>query len=292
MLAKANIKKMIPIADVGILFMQVLALANIIDLTSNTLKEVVYIKKIAIYGKGGIGKSTTTSNLSAALSKKGCKVMQIGCDPKADSTRILMGGKNVPTILDKIKSHKEDIKLEDVIYEGFNGVLCVEAGGPTPGIGCAGRGIITAFELLEKLKAYDHYKPDIVLYDVLGDVVCGGFAMPIRGGYAEDVYIVSSGEMMSLYAANNISQAVKNFKKLGYAELKGIILNAKNIPDEKDLVQKVAQEIGTEIVKYIPRSEYIQKSENMGQTVVEAFPDSEMSDTYKKLADIIVGNKK
>lgn len=253
---------------------------------------MIYIKKIAIYGKGGIGKSTTTSNMSAALSIMGYKVMQIGCDPKADSTRVLMGGKNIPTILDTMKLLKDEIKLENVIYEGFNGVLCAEAGGPTPGVGCAGRGIISAFEVLQRLNAYEHYKPDVVLYDVLGDVVCGGFAMPIRGGYAEDVYIVSSGEMMSLYAASNISQAIKNFKKLGYAELKGIILNAKNIPNEEELVEKAANEIETKIIKYIPRSTYIQEAENKGATVVESYPESDMCNTYKELASIIIGAKK
>ena len=194
--------------------------------------ETKTIRKIAVYGKGGIGKSTTTSNLSAALACKGYKVMQIGCDPKADSTKNLMGGKRIPTVLEKIKEKGEEITLEDIVYEGFGGVLCVESGGPTPGVGCAGRGIITAFEKLEALNAFEVYQPDFVIYDVLGDVVCGGFAMPIRGGYAREVYIVSSGEMMSLYAANNIASAVRGFGKRGYAKFNGLILNSRNIENE------------------------------------------------------------
>ena len=187
------------------------------------------MRKIAIYGKGGIGKSTTVSNLSRALAMQGKKVMQIGCDPKADSTTNLMGGKRIPTILDVLKTKKKSVQLEDIIFEGDGGVLCLEAGGPTPGVGCAGRGIITAFETLERLNAYNHFQPDIVIYDVLGDVVCGGFAMPLRNGYSDEVYIVTSGEMMSLYAANNIATAVRQFQSRDYATLGGIILNAKNI---------------------------------------------------------------
>ncbi|MDR2259315.1 MAG: AAA family ATPase, partial [Treponema sp.] len=175
------------------------------------------MKKIAVYGKGGIGKSTTVSNLSAALSLEGFTVMQIGCDPKADSTKNLTGGRSVRTVLDLLREKKDAVQLEDLVSPGFNGILCVEAGGPTPGIGCAGRGIIAAFEKLEELRAYEIYKPDIVLYDVLGDVVCGGFAMPMREGYADEVLIVSSGEMMSLYAAHNIAQAIKNFAGRSYA---------------------------------------------------------------------------
>ncbi|MGL5084447.1 MAG: AAA family ATPase, partial [Clostridium sp.] len=209
------------------------------------------MKKIAIYGKGGIGKSTTVSNLSAALSLKGYKVMQIGCDPKADSTKNLMKGKFITTVLDAMKENGDDIKLEDIVFKGFNGVLCVEAGGPTPGVGCAGRGIIAAFEKLEELNAFEIYKPDIVIYDVLGDVVCGGFSMPIRNGYAKEVYIVTSGEMMSMYAASNISTAVRQFKTKGYASLKGLILNAKNVECEKSLVEKLAMEIDTNIIQYI-----------------------------------------
>ena len=244
--------------------------------------------KIAIYGKGGIGKSTTTSNLTAALIKKGYKVMQIGCDSKADSTKNLLGGKKISTVLDAIKEKGNDIELEDIVIEGFGGALCVEAGGPTPGIGCAGRGIITAFEKLEELDAYSIYKPDIIIYDVLGDVVCGGFAMPIRGGYAEHVFIVSSGEMMALYAADNISRAVKNFGTRGYAKLSGLILNARNIENEDEIVQKAVEEIGTDIVKKIPRDKHVQLAEVDGKTVIEAFPESDMAEEYRKLADKVL----
>ena len=186
------------------------------------------MKKIAIYGKGGIGKSTTVSNISAAMAAMGLTVLQIGCDPKADSSRTLTGGNNIPTVLDVLRENG-DAELEELVVQSSTGVLCVESGGPVPGVGCAGRGIITAFEKLEELEAYEIYKPDVVLYDVLGDVVCGGFAMPIRGGYADEVCIVTSGEMMALYAATNIAHAVKSFGKRGYASLRGLILNAKNI---------------------------------------------------------------
>lgn len=246
------------------------------------------MKKIAIYGKGGIGKSTTTSNLSSLLADEGYKVMQIGCDPKADSTKNLMKGKKIPTVLEQIQKLEDDCKLEDIVFEGYNGVLCVEAGGPTPGVGCAGRGIITAFEKLEELNAFNIYKPDIVLYDVLGDVVCGGFAMPIRGGYAEDVYIVSSGEMMSLYAASNIASAIKNFEDIGYAKLKGIILNRKNIENEIELVEKTCEEINSNIFHIIPRNSDIQEAENIGCTVLEGKESSDMVNIYRELAKKIM----
>lgn len=243
--------------------------------------------KIAIYGKGGIGKSTTVSNLAVAFAKKGLKVMQIGCDPKADSTKNLTNGKKIKTVLEQLRE-KENIELSDIVFPGDEGVLCVEAGGPIPGVGCAGRGIITAFEKLEELNAYEIYKPDLILYDVLGDVVCGGFAMPIRGGYANSVYIVSSGEMMSLYAANNIASAVKMFGSKKYASLRGIILNSKNIEKERELVEKAAKEIETKVIYQIPRNKDIQRAEELGKTVVSAFPESEMNVDYSNLADLIL----
>ncbi|MCD8348827.1 MAG: nitrogenase iron protein NifH [Lachnospiraceae bacterium] len=246
------------------------------------------MRKIAIYGKGGIGKSTTTCNLSAALSHKGYRVMQIGCDPKSDSTKNLMRGVRIPTVLEQLKQKGEELTLEDIVFTGYNGIFCVESGGPTPGVGCAGRGIISAFEKLEDLRAFEVYQPDIVIYDVLGDVVCGGFAMPIREGYAKDVYVVSSGEMMALYAANNIAAAIRNFGKRGYARLRGLILNARNIENEVEIVQEALNEIGTDLIQYIPRSPEIQEAERGGGTVFECLEESRMQAVYSELADKIM----
>lgn len=240
--------------------------------------------KIAVYGKGGIGKSTTVSNVSAAFSEMGLKVMQIGCDPKADSTINLHGGVPVPTVLDLIRKKGAALELSDMVTEGYRGVLCVEAGGPTPGLGCAGRGIIAAMEKLKEKNAFEFYKPDAVIYDVLGDVVCGGFAMPIREGYAEKVFVITSGENMAIHAAANIAEAVKNFESRGYAELGGIILNRRNVPREEEKVAELASDIGSKIVGSLDFSVVVQEADEMKKTVLEAFPQSPAADMYRILA--------
>ena len=241
--------------------------------------------KLAVYGKGGIGKSTTTGNLAAAFAVLGKRVIQIGCDPKADSTINLLGGTPAVSVMDYMREHDEEPeKLEDIVREGFGGVLCIETGGPTPGLGCAGRGIITTFSLLEDLELFETYHPDVVLYDVLGDVVCGGFAAPIREGYAEDILIVTSGEKMALYAANNICQAVRNFEDRGYASVKGIILNRREVENEREKVEAFAVKQGIPILADIPRSGDIIRFEDEGKTVIEGDPELPVSRIYMDLA--------
>lgn len=248
------------------------------------------MKKIAIYGKGGIGKSTVTSNLAAALSVLGYKVMQIGCDPKADSTINLLGGMPPEPVMNSLRNDI-DPGVEDIVKKGFNGILCIETGGPTPGIGCAGRGIIATFNLIEELDIFGIYKPDIVLYDVLGDVVCGGFAAPIREGYAEEVYIVTSGEKMSLFAANNICEAVNNFADRGYAKVRGIILNRRNIDREEEKVREFAAEKGIPVIGDIPRSQAIQDYEDINKTVIEGDMNLPISQKFLSMAKYLMENR-
>lgn len=245
------------------------------------------MKKIAIYGKGGIGKSTTVCNIAAALAQQGLRVMQIGCDPKADSTSAHLNGERQATILDAVRISGDNVDISQLIKEGNDGVLCVECGGPVPGSGCAGRGIVTAFELLKSSNVYETYKPDVLLYDVLGDVVCGGFAMPMRSGYAKDVFIVTSGEKMSLYAAANIALAIDNFKGRNYARLSGLIQNSRNVKDENTLIAEMAAELNVPVAEIIPRDALVQLAEEQNTTVVAAFPDSEMAETYRRLARTI-----
>ncbi len=241
--------------------------------------------KIAIYGKGGIGKSTTTGNLAAAFAALGKKVIQIGCDPKADSTINLLGGKPALSVMDYMREHDEEPEdLDQIVKKGFGGVLCIETGGPTPGLGCAGRGILTTFSLLEDLELFENEKPDVVLYDVLGDVVCGGFAAPIREGYAQDVLIVTSGEKMALYAANNICKAVKNFEDRGYASVRGILLNRRNVANEREKVEAFAAEHDLPILADIPRSDDIIRFEEQGKTVIEGDINLPISQVYLELA--------
>ena len=243
--------------------------------------------KIALYGKGGSGKSTTAANLAAAWAEQGYKVMQIGCDPKADSTVLLRQGQEISTVLDLVRS-KKDYGLDDMVRVGYAGVVCVEAGGPAPGLGCAGRGIIAALEKLQEKGAYDRFQPDIVIYDVLGDVVCGGFSLPMRDGYADQVFIITSGENMALHAAANIALAVENFRDRGYASLGGLILNRRNVRDEEAKVAELAEDIHSVIVGALDRSETVQDAEELSRTVLEAFPESDMAAQYRALADSIL----
>ena len=246
------------------------------------------MKQIAFYGKGGIGKSTTVSNIAVILAQQGWKVMQIGCDPKADSTSLLNGGRRIKTVLELIREKGDALELEDMVTVSDEGVFCVEAGGPVPGLGCAGRGIIAALEKLEKKGAYEKYKPDVVLYDVLGDVVCGGFSMPMHRGYAQKVFIVTSGEKMSCYAAGNIAMAIENFKGRGYAQLGGFILNRRNVENELENVQSLAKDFDTVIVGELERSGLVQECDRLGTTVMNKYPESSMARQYEKLADEIM----
>lgn len=242
------------------------------------------MKKIAIYGKGGIGKSTIVSNMAAALALKGYRVLQIGCDPKADSTIALRHGEALPTVLETFRKKKNNFELDEIVRIGYGGVICAEAGGPIPGMGCAGRGIITALEKAEEKGIYERFQPDIVFYDVLGDVVCGGFSMPMRSGYADQVYIVSSGENMSIYAAANIAAAIENFRGRGYAELGGIILNRRNVKNEDAKVQELCSDFHTGIVGAIDFSELVQEADDRRVTLMEAYPESAQADAYRVLA--------
>ena len=247
------------------------------------------LRQIAIYGKGGIGKSTTTQNLTAGLVERGNKVMVVGCDPKADSTRLLLGGLAQKTVLDTLREAGEDIELEDILKEGYKGTRCVESGGPEPGVGCAGRGIITSIGLLERLGAYTD-DLDYVFYDVLGDVVCGGFAMPIREGKAKEIYIVASGEMMALYAANNISKGIARYAKQGGVRLGGIICNSRKVDRERELVAAFAKELGTQLIHFVPRDNEVQRAEIRKKTVIDYNPKANQADEYRELARKIEEN--
>ncbi len=249
------------------------------------------MRQIAIYGKGGIGKSTTTQNLVAALGEAKKKVMLVGCDPKADSTRMLLGGMMQQTVLDTLRMEGEDeVTLDVVVQDGFQGIKCVESGGPEPGIGCAGRGIITAITLLENLGAYEKNQIDYVFYDVLGDVVCGGFAMPMREGKAKEIYIVASGELMALYAANNICKGIVKFANSGGARLGGIICNSRNVDGELNLVTAFAQRLGSQLIQFIPRDNIVQRAEINKKTVISYQSDSSQADVYRSLANKLDNN--
>jgi nitrogenase iron protein NifH len=250
------------------------------------------MRKIAIYGKGGIGKSTTTQNTVAGLAEMGKKVMVVGCDPKADSTRLLLGGLHQETVLDTLRNEGEDVELEDIRKPGYRNTICVESGGPEPGVGCAGRGIITSINLLEQLGAYAPKEAlDYVFYDVLGDVVCGGFAMPIREGKAEEIYIVCSGEMMAMYAANNISKGIVKFAEGGTVRLGGIICNSRKVDNELAMMDAFAKKLDTQLIHFVPRDNMVQKAEINRKTVIEFDPAHVQAEEYRQLARKIDGNK-
>jgi nitrogenase iron protein NifH len=250
------------------------------------------MRKIAIYGKGGIGKSTTTQNTVAALSEMGKKVMVVGCDPKADSTRLLLGGLAQKTVLDTLREEGDVVDLEDIRRLGFGHTYCTESGGPEPGVGCAGRGIITSINLLEQLGAYDEaMNLDYVFYDVLGDVVCGGFAMPIREGKAQEIYIVTSGEMMAMYAANNICKGIVKFAEAGGVRLGGLICNSRNVDYEHEMISELARQLGTQVIHFVPRDNDVQRAEINRKTVIEWNPKCHQADEYRQLASAIHNNK-
>nr|WP_294546805.1 nitrogenase iron protein [uncultured Rhodopila sp.] len=248
------------------------------------------LRQIAFYGKGGIGKSTTSQNTLAALVDLGQKILIVGCDPKADSTRLILNTKLQDTVLSLAAEagSVEDLELEDVLKIGYKDIKCVESGGPEPGVGCAGRGVITAINFLEENGAYDDV--DYVSYDVLGDVVCGGFAMPIRENKAQEIYIVMSGEMMALYAANNIAKGILKYAHSGGVRLGGLICNERQTDREYDLAEALAKRLNTQLIHFVPRDNIVQHAELRKQTVIQYAPDSKQAGEYRTLAEKIHAN--
>ncbi len=256
------------------------------------------MRQIAIYGKGGIGKSTIATNLSVALKEAGHTVMQVGCDPKRDSTRNLTGGRLIPTVLetyrDQLRLGRDEyaITLQDIVFKGYQDILCVESGGPEPGVGCAGRGVLTAINILRDLKAFTTYNVDVVVYDVLGDVVCGGFAQPIREGYAREIYLLCSGAFMSIYAANNIAKGIRRLSRKGETGLAGIICNSSGDEQfEREVVGDFARALGSQLVQFVPRSPVIQMCEVESKTVLEHSPGAGEAAVFRELAKRVLDTK-
>ena len=248
------------------------------------------LRQIAFYGKGGIGKSTTSQNTLAALVDLGQKILIVGCDPKADSTRLILNAKMQDTVLSLAAEagSVEDLELEDVMKVGYKGIKCTEAGGPEPGVGCAGRGVITAINFLEENGAYEDV--DYVSYDVLGDVVCGGFAMPIRENKAQEIYIVMSGEMMALYAANNIAKGILKYAHSGGVRLGGLICNERQTDKELELAEALAKRLNSKLIHFVPRDNIVQHAELRRKTVIEYAPNSQQAQEYRQLAEKIHAN--
>ena len=261
------------------------------------------IRQIAFYGKGGIGKSTIASNLAAVYAERGLNTMVIGCDPKSDCTRNLRGDADIPTVLDILREKGvaklgltelvdgKQIDVDEIVYKGYKGVLCVEAGGPEPAVGCAGRGVIVAIDLLKKMGIYDGFDLDVVIYDVLGDIVCGGFGMPLRRGLADDVFIVTSADYLSIYAANNICKGINRHARRDGSPLGGIVYNVRGAIDDITLVEEFAQSVGSKVIGAIPSDTTIMECEIYAKTVIEQSPDSEIADIFRHLATSIYKNK-
>ena len=251
------------------------------------------LRKVAFYGKGGIGKSTIAANISTVLGQMGERVMQVGCDPKRDSLFTLFG-RLMPTVLDELrKGPMNRDSLKGVIHQGANGIWGVESGGPRPGVGCAGGGVMEALRLLEEYRIFEEYNITFALFDVLGDVVCGGFAQPMRAGYAQEVYIITCGEMLTLLQINNIAKSIKKLAERGSeCACAGLINNMRGLPHEEQIVEEVAALMGLPVVMHIPRSSTVQDAELQAKTVAAAFPDSPQAQVYKNLAQRILNNDK
>ena len=260
-------------------------------------------RQIAFYGKGGIGKSTISSNLAAVYAERGLNTMVIGCDPKSDCTRNLRGDVDIPTVLDVLREKGvaklgltelvdgKQVEMDEIVYKGYNGVLCVEAGGPEPAVGCAGRGVIVAVDLLKKLGVYDGLDLDVVIYDVLGDIVCGGFGMPLRRGLADDVFIVTSADYLAIYAANNICKGIARHASREGSPLGGIVYNVRGAIDELALVDEFAKSVGTKVIGAIPNDPTIMENEIYAKTAIELNPNSEIAGIFRDLATRIFENK-
>lgn len=246
-----------------------------------TTKEMKTIR-IAFYGKGGIGKSTIASNVSAVLASEGKKVLHIGCDPKADSTRGLTG-KRIPSVLDQLNQKDDFLVRDDVLFTGVNGVQCLEAGGPQAGCGCAGLGITAALDELERMEIFDE-SWDVIVYDVLGDVVCGGFSVPMRQHYADQVYIVTSPDFMSVYAANNILKGIRHYSTEENSLLGGLILN--HVKDEGDIRigERFSAVTGAPIKAVIRESSEMRIAEFQRRLFTQEFPEGMNTSALKKFA--------
>jgi nitrogenase iron protein NifH len=257
------------------------------------------MRQIAFYGKGGIGKSTIACHFSYSAAEKGLRVLQVGCSPKNDSTNQLLTD-FPPTILDVLRTKEYDydeVEMDEIItespmkFESGGKIFCAESGGPEPGIGCGGKGVVEAIETLSHLKVFDELKVDVVIYDILGDVVCGGFYMPIINGYAKETYVVTSGELESLYQVTNVSKAIRRFDKRSGSKLGGLIVNLRRMKNELDIVNNFADLVGTKIIGIVPYSQTVKECGGEGQSVFEGAPDCEEIAIYRKIAEDILNNK-